>query len=206
MLHIKSYLQFINEAFYKRPGKSYHGRKIAVFDLDDTIVVSKAKIKVHDQKTDKYFELTPEEYNEYEKQPSHTLDFSEFKDLEIMKAGKLIHYYLKILRTAYKSKVAVGIVTARDDKEMIFRWLEEHLKVRIDKSLIFAVNDPVHGFKGSVADRKTQAFKEIIEMGYKDIQFYDDDKANIRLVKGLEKEYPDVEIMAVRAKKGISIA
>jgi hypothetical protein len=43
-------------------------------------------------------------------------------------------------------------------------------------------------------------------MGYRDIQFYDDDPANISLVKGLEKEYPDVEIMAVRADKRYSIA
>ena len=206
MKHVKSYTEFINEGFYKRPGKPYHGRKIAVFDLDDTIVVSKAKIKVCDHNTGDCFELTPEEYNEYEKAPSHKLDFSQFKDLEIMKAGKLIDYYLKILKTAYKSKVAVGIVTARDDKEMIFRWLSEHLGIRIDKSLIFAVNDPVHGYRGSIADRKKLAFEEIIDMGYTDIQFYDDDRANIKLVKSLEKEHPGVEIMAVRANKRISIA
>jgi len=168
--------------------------------------VSKAKIKVCDSDSGQCFELTPEEFNEYEKAPNHTLDFSQFKDLEIMKAGKLIHYYLKILKTAYKSKVAVAIVTARDDKEMIFRWLSEHLGIRIDKSLIFAVNDPVHGYRGNIADRKKQAFKEIINMGYKDIQFYDDDKANIKLVKSLEKEHPGVDIMTVRANKKLSIA
>ena len=150
--------------------------------------------------------MTPEEYNEYEHAPNHNLDFSEFKDLEIMKAGKLIHYYLKILKIAYKSKVAVGIVTARDDKEIIFRWLSEHLELRIDKSLIFAVNDPVHRYRGSVADRKKLAFEEIIGMGYTDIQFYDDDRANIKLVKSLEKEHPGVEIMTVRANKKLSIA
>jgi len=206
MGHIKSYQEFLSEAIQLRPGKPYHGRKIAVFDLDDTIVVSKAKIKVYDPSTGKAFELTPEEFNEYEKKAAHQLDFSEFKSLEIMKAGKLIDYYLKILRTAYRSRVAVAIVTARDDRRMISRWLDEHLGLRIDGDLVFAVNDPVHGYKGSIADRKVQAFRDIIAMGYRDIQFYDDDRANIRLVKSLEREYPDVEIMAVRANKRYSIA
>ena len=206
MKHLKTYQQFLNEAIKTRPGKPYHGRKIAVFDLDDTIVVSKAKIKVFDPNTGESFELTPEEFNEYEKAPGHQLDFSQFRDLEIMKAGKLIDYYLKILKDAYRSKVAVGIVTARDDREMIFRWLREHLGLRIDKDLVFAVNDPVHGYRGNIADKKKQAFEEIIGMGYRDIQFYDDDKANINLVKSLELEHPGVEIMAVRANKRYSIA
>ena len=102
--------------------------------------------------------------------------------------------------------MAVGIVTARDDREMIFRWLREHLGLRIDKDLVFAVNDPVHGYVGSIADKKKQAFEEIISMGYRDIQFYDDDQANIKLVKSLEREHPGVEIMAVRANKKFSIA
>jgi hypothetical protein len=204
--HLKTYRQFLNEAIQTRPGKPYHGQKIAVFDLDDTIVVSKAKIKVFDPNTGESFELTPEEFNEYEKAPGHQLDFSQFRDLEIMKAGKLIDYYLKILKDAYRSKVAVGIVTARDDREMIFRWLREHLGLRIDKDLVFAVNDPVHGYRGNIADKKKQAFEEIIGMGYRDIQFYDDDKANINLVKSLELEHPGVEIMAVRANKRYSIA
>jgi len=206
MNRIKSYQEFIHEAIQLRPGKPYHGRKVAVFDLDDTIVVSKAKIKVYDPSTGEAFELTPEEFNEYEKKPSHQLDFSQFRDLEIMKAGQLIHYYLKILQSAYKAKVAVSIVTARDDREMIFRWLREHLGVRVDKDLVFAVNDPVHGYKGNIADRKKQAFEELIAMGYRDIQFYDDDRANIQLVKSLEAEHPGVEIMAVRADKRYSIA
>lgn len=205
MKHLKTYQQFLNEAIKLRPGKPYHGRKIAVFDLDDTIVVSKAKIKVFDLNTGESFELTPEEFNEYEKAPSHQLDFSQFKSMEIMKAGKLIDYYLKILKDAYRSRVAVGIVTARDDREMIFRWLREHIGLRIDKDLVFAVNDPVHGYRGNIADKKKQAFEEIIDMGYRDIQFYDDDQANIRLVKSLEQEHPGVEIMAVRANKRYSI-
>ena len=118
-----------------------------------------------------------------------------------MKAGKLIDYYLKIFKEAYKSKLAVGIVTARDDRTMIWKWLREHVGYRIDEDLIFAVNDPVHKFKGSISDRKKEAFVSLIELGYTDFQFYDDDDANLRLVKSLESEYSGINISTIKAIK-----
>ena len=199
MRHLKEYQQFLNE---KKP---YHASKIVVFDLDDTLVITDAKIKVYDKDTGDSYSMTPEEFNDYERQPSHEVDFDDFKSLEIMKAGKLIEYYLKIFKEAYKLKIAVGIVTARDDREMIYKWLKEHIGFRIDKDLIFAVNDPVHRYRGSVSDRKKAAFRELIDMGYRDMQFYDDDTANLVLVKSLENEYEDVSISTIKANKKFSI-
>ena len=203
MRYVRTYEDYLNEV--KRPGKSYHGSKIIVFDLDDTLVITDAKIKVCDKKSGECFALTPEEFNEYEKQPHHELDFDDFKSLEIMKAGKLIEYYLKIFKEAYKQRLAVGIVTARDDREMIYRWLREHVGFRIDKDLIFAVNDPVHKYRGAISDRKKAAFKELIDMGYMDFQFYDDDTANLKLVKSLESEHEGINISTIKAQKSFSI-
>ncbi|MDC0008892.1 hypothetical protein OAE73_00865 [bacterium] len=199
MKYVKQYQDYLNEV--NRPGKPYHGSKILVFDLDDTLVISSAKIKVCNKKTGECYSLTPEEFNTYEKGEHEELNFDEFKSLEIMKAGKLIDYYLKIFKEAYRSKLAVGIVTARDDRKMIYKWLREHVGFRIDNDLIFAVNDPVHRFKGNISDRKKQAFKELIEMGYNDLQFYDDDDANLKLVKSLEKEYDGINISTIKAIK-----
>ena len=199
MQRIKRYNDYINEV--NRAGKPYHGSKILVFDLDDTLVISSAKIKVCNKKTGECYSLTPEEFNTYEKGEHEELNFDEFKSLEIMKAGKLIDYYLKIFKEAYRSKLAVGIVTARDDRKMIYKWLREHVGFRIDNDLIFAVNDPVHKFKGSISDRKKEAFKALIEMGYNDLQFYDDDDANLRLVKSLESEYNGINISTIKAIK-----
>lgn len=196
MSRLKTYTQFVNEKV--RP---FSATSISIFDLDDTIVITDAKIKVCNIVTGDCHELTPEEFNEYEKHPDHQLDFDDFKSLEIMKAGKLIHYYLKILADAYKVKRAVGIVTARDDREMIYKWMKEHVGFHITRDLIYAVNDPIHGFTGSVAQKKQQAFREIIEMGYKKIQFFDDDQANLNLVNDLKKEYPDIELSTYKADK-----
>ena len=64
MKYLRTYGDFVNEAM--RPGKPYHGSKIIVFDLDDTLVITDAKIKVCDKKTGECYALTPEEFNEYE--------------------------------------------------------------------------------------------------------------------------------------------
>jgi FMN phosphatase YigB (HAD superfamily) len=199
MKHVKTYESYLNEV--NRKGKPYHGSKIIVFDLDDTLVITDAKIKVCDKKSGECFSLTPEEFNEYESNPDHELDFDDFKSLEIMKAGKMIDYYLKIFKEAYRMKLAVGIVTARDDQRMIYKWLREHVGFKIDKDLIFAVNDPIHKFKGGISDRKKAAFIELMELGYTDFQFYDDDTANLKLVKSLESEYEGISISTIKARK-----
>lgn len=199
MKYVKKYQDYLNEV--NRPGKPYHGSKILVFDLDDTLVISSAKIKVCNKKTGECYSLTPEEFNTYEKGEHEELNFDEFKSLEIMKAGKLIDYYLKIFKEAYRSGIAVGIVTARDDRNMIWTWLREHVGYRIDKDLIFAVNDPIHKYKGNISDRKKAAFKDLIEMGYSDMQFYDDDDANLKLVKSLEYEFDGINISTIKAIK-----
>ena len=56
--------------------------KILIFDLDDTLVITDAKIRVCDSKTGECHELTPEEFNTYEKKRGHILDFDDFKSLE----------------------------------------------------------------------------------------------------------------------------
>ena len=171
--NIKTYEQWLVEK-----ARPFSATNITVFDLDDTLVITDAKIKVRNIVTGNVHELTPEEFNEYEKHPDHELDFDDFKSLEIMKAGQLIHYYLKILADAYKMKRAVGIVTARDDQEMIYKWMKEHVGFHIAKDLIYAINDPIHGLTGNISQKKQQAYREYIEMGYTNIQFFDDEDAN----------------------------
>jgi len=195
-MRLKTYTEYLTEK--NRP---FSATSISIFDLDDTIVITDAKIKVCNIVTGDCHELTPEEINEYEKHPDDQLDFDDFKSIEIMKAGQLIHYYLKILADAYKVKRAVGIVTARDDRDMIYKWMKEHVGFHIAKDLIYAVSDPVHGFSGNIAEKKQQAFREIIERGYTKIQFFDDDQANLNLVNDLKKEYPNIELSTYKADK-----
>ena len=167
--------------------EKYTTDKILIFDLDDTIVVSAAKIVVTDTKSGKTYELTPEEFNDYEKNPKHIVNFDQFRSLDIMKAGRLIDKYFSVLKKNYNKGIAIGVITARDDQSMIYEWLRYHVGFHIDKKLIWAVNDPVHGLTGNIQQRKQDAMRWFIEQGYTDITFFDDDRNNIKLIKKLEK-------------------
>ena len=162
--------------------------KILIFDLDDTLVITDAKIRVCNQKTGECHELTPEEFNAYEKKRGHVLDFDDFKSLEVMKAGKMIKKYLDILAKNYKAGNAIGIITARDDEKMIYDWMKDHVGFHIHPELIWCVNDPKRKLKGDIASKKQQAMQWFIEQGYTDISFFDDDTRNIQLINQLAKE------------------
>lgn len=180
--------------------EKYTTDKILIFDIDETIAITAAKIIVTNSKTGEQFELTPEEFNDYEKHRNHIIDFDQFRSLEVMKAGKLIDRYFNILKQNYNKGIAIGIITARDNQNMIYEWLRYHVGFHIDKKLIWAVNDPVHGLAGNIQQRKQDAMRWFVKQGYVDITFFDDDKNNIKLIKQLEKEL-DVNIKTHLAKK-----
>lgn len=175
--------------------------KIFIFDLDDTIVITDAKIQVCDKGGKKCFSLTPEEFNSYQHDPKHILNFDDFKSLEIMKAGKLITKYLNILEREYKKGNAIGVITARDDQEMIYTWLKEHVGFHVKKSFIWAINDPILGLTGTIAQKKEQAFKWFIEEGYTDLTFFDDDRENVKIIKSIKRDFKDLKIKTHLAKK-----
>ena len=52
---------------------------LTIFDIDDTMFKSKARVKVKNTNTGKVKELSPQEYNNYKLQTGEEFDFSEFK-------------------------------------------------------------------------------------------------------------------------------
>lgn len=185
------YSQFITE--------KWTGDSITIFDVDDTLVLTSAKIKVHDPFTGKNYEMTPKEYNEYERDPDHILDFSDFTNPDVLKAGRIIDWVMNVLKKTMAVERAVGIITARDSKELILDFLNHH-DVRINPDFIFAVNSPGEGYEGSNAERKQQAFEKLIDMGFRNFKFFDDDAENLRLAKELEKKY-DIKMLTRQVRK-----
>jgi len=171
-----------------------------VFDLDDTLTVSAAKIKVHDTKTGDRYELTPQEFNEYKKMSHHETDYSDFDSLEILKAGKLVDWVVDILQKTLKKKKAVGIITARGNQQLIKDFLLHH-GININKDFIFAINDPKQGLTGSVPEKKKEAFKRLIDLGFNDFKFFDDSKENIDFANQLAKENPNIKMDAKHIKQ-----
>jgi hypothetical protein len=184
------FLKYTNFVDPNRKGKF---ESITVFDVDDTLVVTKSKIRVTDTITGDVFDLTPAQFNEFEKHSHHDMDFSDFKNLDILKAGRIIDKIFKILIETMESGRRVGIITARDDRNLIYQFLLHH-GVVVNPQYIFAINDPSLGFEGTVAEKKKRAFIELLKMGFRDFIFYDDDRENIRIADDLGKEIEGIRI------------
>ena len=124
---------------------------LAVFDLDDTLIISTAKIQVLDTRTGKVIKsLTPAEFNFFKPTSKHTLSFSEFEDFDILKQASFITDVLEQLKNFYNSGVHVAIVTARSNSKMV-RDFFLHNGIDIHPDLVIAVNDPKHNLKGNIA-------------------------------------------------------
>ena len=194
--------EYLNEEFKNYPFLDPKKRnRINIFDVDDTLVVTDSKIKVTDNKTGKVFTLSPQDFNEYERKKHHELDFSDFKNPDILKAGKIIDWVFEILRKTMKRDKAVGIITARDDRKLIYDFLL-HSGVHIHPDFIFAVSDPKEfDIKKPISHNKKEAFRKLMDLGFNEFNFFDDDLENLKLAKSLENEYPEVKIRTKHIKQ-----
>jgi hypothetical protein len=183
----------LNEALIK--GKL--SDTLAVFDLDDTLIISSAKINVLDPNTGEILKsLTPAEFNFFKPVKGSKMSFEEFESYEILKKAHFIMDVLEQLKDFYTKGVHVSIVTARSNSAMIRRFFYEN-GIDIHPDLVIAVNDPQYGFKGSIAERKKQALNGLVEQGYSDFIFFDDNEENLSLAKEIEKE-KDVTVKTVK--------
>lgn len=161
--------------------KGENKHKIVVFDLDDTLVKTDAKIKVLSRKTGEVLkELTPEEFNSYVSTPGKFLSFTDFESPEILRQGKFIHVVLSELLNYYKRRIPVAIVTARSSSALVRNFFLEH-GIDIHPELVIAINDPSSGIEGiSVAERKLDALKKLQDLGFEDFTFFDDNEDNLK--------------------------
>jgi FMN phosphatase YigB (HAD superfamily) len=177
--------------------KGTRSETLAVFDLDDTLIISDAKIKVLDPKTHEVIKtLTPAEFNFFKPRKKVNLSFSEFEDYDILKKSAFIQHVLDQLLAYYKSGMHVSIVTARSNSNLIRKFFLEN-GIDIHPELVIAVNDPSYGFKGSIAERKKEALQTLINQGYSSFIFFDDNEENLMLAKELEHE-KDVKVKTVK--------
>jgi hypothetical protein len=172
--------------------------QIVMFDLDDTLVVTDAKIKVVSSKSGKVLkELTPAEFNSYEAKPTHVLSFEDFDNPEILRQGKIIHNIFRQLKKFYEKNIPIAIVTARSDSNMVRNFfLRKGIDIHPD--LCIAVNDPKYKYKGRVEERKQEAMIEIISNGFNYVVFFDDHSKNLEEAKKIEKILKGVSITTVK--------
>jgi hypothetical protein len=175
---LKEYiLRLINEELSEK--------RLRIFDFDDTLVITDAKIFVNNILTGKNFILSPGEFAVYEKNEGDEFDFSEFQKLVNPRA---IIWTGKIIRNIYKKYGPSGfvILSARTSAAPIHQFLEDAEMPGIE---IVALNNADPNAKAQKVDEWiTQRNIDVVE-------FFDDSPKNIAAVKALNIKHPNVKII-----------
>jgi hypothetical protein len=160
--------------------------RLVIFDLDDTLVKTDAKIKIISRKTKKIIkEMTPDEFNRFENSSSHRLNFDDFECPEILRQGEFIQFIFNKFKSYYNRGIPVAIVTARSSSDLV-RDFFLNKGIDIHPDLVIAINDPKWGYDGNIAERKQKAILDLIDSGYLNLTFFDDNDDNLKLAKEVE--------------------
>jgi FMN phosphatase YigB (HAD superfamily) len=167
--------------------KEIKKEKLVIFDLDDTLIKTDAKIKIVDSKTGEIFqELTPAEFNFYSSKISnHFLNFDDFECPEILRKARFIKRIFNKFKKYYSEGIPVSIVTARSSSKLVRDFFLEN-GIDIHPDLVIAINDPFHNLEGSISERKQKAILSLIDNGYTNLIFFDDNHENLSLAKDIE--------------------
>lgn len=190
------------------PRKSIH-----LFDLDDTLIRTDARVLVKDSQGKSLRSLSPAEFSAYRPEPGESFDFREFSDLGILSRGIVVKYTKSIIDAIlrYGTRSEFGILTARADKKLhaafLIRLFKSLFGVRLANELIFAVSDErFASYKDrrerdraapfaahSIAQRKALVIAEdLVGRGFNDISFYDDSRENLDSFKVMREAFPHV--------------
>lgn len=169
--------------------------RLIIFDIDDTLLVSDTKVFVmKDGEIIK--ELSAADFNEYKLGPGESFDFSDFMDINSLRRGYFTRY-INTLKKAYEKGIHICLLTARETTDMIRDFFLEN-GIDIKPELVIAVNDPKQPYHGSVSQRKAQAIEALVRQGgYKQIIFFDDNKANLKQAKKLSSKL-GIDVRTVR--------
>lgn len=167
--------------------------RILLFDVDDTLIHSNAKIDVlKDGKLE--YQLTPAEFNTHKLKHGESYDFHQFTSYEGLVGATFLPFW-NTLKREYRRGTHIGILTARDNGDMFKRFFLEH-GIDIKDELIFATGDK--DYSGSVEERKAQAIELLIGVGYKTFVFFDDSETNLKTVKNMENKF-NIKVITVKA-------
>lgn len=167
------------------------GKKLRVFDFDDTLVKTNSFIYVK-HGNGKKSKLTPGEYAVYEPKSDDQFDFSDFEKVQEPQEIKGI---TKLLKTVAKSEGErkIVILTARS----AYKPVKEYLKdIGLDGIYVVALGD-------SDPQKKADWIEDKIKKGYNDVFFIDDSHKNVAAVGKLKQKYPNIKMKVQHVKHDI---
>lgn len=203
---MRNFAEFLTEAKFDNT----EGAGLTIFDIDDTLFHTNAKIAViKDAKVVK--ELSNQEFNTYKLKKGESFNYSQFRDAEkFNKESKVIPRMMAKLKTILKNvsnkpDSRVIIITARsdfDNKELFLDTFRKH-GVDIDKVYIERA-----GNLGSnpSAENKVKIIRKYLKRGnFNRVRLFDDAMSNLTAMLAMKKEFPDVTFSAYLANHNGSI-
>jgi hypothetical protein len=187
-----------NEFLAERAGKG-----LTIFDIDDTMFISKARVLVKNKNTGQSKALTPIEFNSYKLRKNEEYDYGEFRSAKIFyqtatPIARMVQKAKAIISNATKKGSKVIIVTARadmDDKNLFIKTFEAH---GIPMKNVYV--ERAGNMSGSSAENKQIIFRKYLKTGeYARIRLFDDHKENLQALLDLKKEFPSIEMFAYLA-------
>ena len=186
------------------------GKGLTMFDVDETMFITKAKVKVvKDGKVIK--KLDNQQFNTYKKKAGEEYDFGEFKDAKVFNRtstaiARMINKVKAILKNATRAGSKVIIVTARPNFDNKKLFLDTFRQQGIDIDKIYVERAGNLG-GGPAADNKKVIFRKYLDQKiYKRIRLFDDSKENLKAFLSLQKDYPNVSFEAFLAKPNGSVS
>lgn len=163
-------------------------RKCYVFDFDDTLVKTSAKVHIYKDGR-KIKSLTPEEYNFYEPQPGEEANMDDFIDPRIIMNAKKYKMWpalknVDMARKSGRSDSDIFILTARSPKARLPIWnflRQEGIDMPEDHVITLGNDD---GSYYDIAAAKKRVLKKFAR-DYDKVMFYDDSHKNIELANSI---------------------
>lgn len=170
---------------------------LTIFDIDETLFHTKAKVKV--VKGGRLVrELDNQEFNTYQRKPGEEYDFGQFKNAEYFRktsvpVEKMIDRAKSVVKAKGNPHSRAIICTARadfDDKEMFLQTFRDH-GIDIDQMHVERAGNL--GIDSSAEAKKVVFRKYLNTKNYIKARLYDDAMSNLKAFLELKNEYPDVE-------------
>ncbi len=173
------------------------GKGLTIFDIDETLFQTFAKIKVM-KDGQVVRELDNQQFNTYKLKPGEEFDFGEFKNARLFNQTskpirKMIAKAKAILRNASKRGSRVIIMTARADFDDKKKFLDTFRKYGLDIDKVYVERAGNLGSGPSAENKKVLIQKYLNSGEYSRIRFFDDAVSNLEAFNSLKPSYPDVK-------------
>lgn len=180
---MKSPTKLLRECVGRLVLEKADGRRLRVFDFDDTLVKTDAMVYVTDRQG-VVRSMTPGEFAVYEKKPGDVFDYSDFRKLI---NPRTIKPMMKLLNRIHDHHGSDGIVilSARSVSRPIKEFMMTHGYSDIE---VVALDNASPHVKAEWISKRIRAAR------INTLEFFDDSHKNVAAVKELREKHPDVKI------------